>query len=79
MFAIETKYMGATNYRSSRIKAQAWDAKITMPYNHSLSGSANHALAAALLAERIGAEIVITNVEPANNRAGYVFVAQYNV
>ena len=54
MKAIETKYIPASNYRGSRIKAYAEGVKaLTIPYPHELSGSAVHAAAAVALARRM--------------------------
>lgn len=55
MKAIQTKYLGATNQRGSRIKAWAEGGNtITIPYPHELSGDAVHRLAAQALCDTLG-------------------------
>lgn len=51
---IETKYMGATNHRGSRVKATAYAGSITVGWDHGLDVNANHARAAAALCEKLG-------------------------
>lgn len=54
MKAIITKYLPATNYRSSRIKAQEPDGKfIIIPWNHELNTEQNHHQAAKSLCEKM--------------------------
>ena len=59
MFSITTKYLGATNTKGSRIRAQVRGRSIKrffdMPYDHMLDASQNHAQAAAGLLARIDA------------------------
>lgn len=55
MKAIQTKYLGATNQRGSRIKACTEGGNtITIPYPHELSGDAVHRLAAQALCDKLG-------------------------
>jgi len=54
MQAIQTRYLGPTNSRGSRIKAWADAGSITIPYPHELSGQACHRLAAEALAKKFG-------------------------
>lgn len=55
MNAITTKYIGATNYRSSRIKATAGNGQsVTIGYPHEFSGEACHAQAALALCHKMG-------------------------
>lgn len=54
MKAIQTKYLGPTNTRGSRIKAWAEGGhSVTIPYPHELSGMEVHRAAAVALAERM--------------------------
>ncbi len=46
MQAIQTRYMPATNFRGSRIKASCARGSITVSYPHELSGDAVHVFAA---------------------------------
>lgn len=39
MVAITTKYLGATDFKSSRIKAKADKFSLTIPYDHSFAQS----------------------------------------
>jgi hypothetical protein len=50
--AIETRYLGPTNFRSGRIKARAWAGSVTMPYDHALNAEDNHRAAALALAAK---------------------------
>jgi hypothetical protein len=79
--AIETKYLGPTNYRGSRIKAAAMDTftekrriSVTRAYDYSASAEANHRAAA----ERLLPQVVFSpeNVElvAGSTATGYVFV-----
>lgn len=54
MQAIQTKYLGATNNRGSRIKATAGAGSVTIPYPHELSDHAVHRVAAQALADKFG-------------------------
>ncbi|QIG74599.1 hypothetical protein EVC11_017 [Rhizobium phage RHph_I20] len=57
--AIRTKFLGPTNARGSRVKAETCEAlpelkrRITLSWDHSLDGQANHARAAKALAEKL--------------------------
>jgi hypothetical protein len=49
MQAIETKYIGATNYRGSRIKASCERGSITISYDSALNSEEAHIAAADAL------------------------------
>jgi len=53
MQAIQTRYLGPTNTRGSRIKAWAAAGSITIPYLHALSDQACHRAAAEALALKL--------------------------
>ena len=53
MQAIQTRYLGPTNSRGSRIKAWAAAGSITIGYPHELSGQACHRKAAEALLEKL--------------------------
>jgi len=53
MQAIQTKYIGATNSRGSRIKATCDAGTITIPYPRELSGDECHRAAAKALCDKI--------------------------
>ena len=72
MKAIQTKYIGATNTRGSRIKAFDEDGNsTTIPYPHELSGEEVHRKAAEALRDKKGwkGELVGGGI-----KSGYVFV-----
>lgn len=52
--AIETKWLGPTNVRGSRVKAKAEAGSITLPWDHSLNSDENHRKAAEALAAKFG-------------------------
>lgn len=55
MQAIETKYLGATNYKGSRIKAthQGNVQSVTVGYDHALNIDGNHHAAAKALMRKL--------------------------
>jgi hypothetical protein len=53
MQAIQTKYLPATDRKSSRIKATCAAGSITIPYPHELSGQAVHRAAAEALVDKV--------------------------
>ncbi len=53
MQAIVTKYIPATNYRGSRIKASCAFGSVTIPYPHELTGMAVHRAAADALVAKL--------------------------
>lgn len=54
MQAIQTKYLGPTNVRGSRVKAIAEAGSVTLSWNHSLNADGNHKAAAEALANKFG-------------------------
>ena len=54
--AIETKYLGPTNYRGARVKASAQAGSITLPWDHTKDVADNHIAAAQALAAKYGWE-----------------------
>lgn len=52
--AITTKYLGPTNSKGGRIKAEAEAGSVTIPYPYELSTENAHLLAAAELAQQLG-------------------------
>lgn len=70
--AIETKYLGPTNIRGSRVKATAQtDNQITLTWDDSLNSSQNHAAAAAALCKKMGWEGSLVG---GGTKTGEVFV-----
>jgi hypothetical protein len=53
MQAIQTKYLPATNFKPSRIKATCAAGSITIAYPHELSGQAVHRAAAEALVDKV--------------------------
>jgi len=72
MNAIQTRYLGVTNTRGSRIKATCESGSVTIDYPHELSGMACHALAAKKLVEKLGWTGELLGGQLKNN--DYVFV-----
>lgn len=54
MQAIQTKYVGPTNYRGTRIIARADAGRIVHHYDYSLGDIGNHKAAAHALADKLG-------------------------
>ena len=54
MQAIQTKYLGVTNTKGSRIKATCAAGSLTIPYPHELDGQPAHRKAAEALAAKLG-------------------------
>lgn len=55
MQSIETKYLGPTNHRGSRIKARSSGGhSVTISIDHALSTEQNHHRAAVALARKLG-------------------------
>ena len=80
MIAIETRYVGPTNFRGSRIVARVMESlptrKITLSYDDALGSSENHRVAAIALIRKLGwtsANGYGVWVEGASER-GYIFV-----
>ena len=64
MQAILTKYIGATNYRGSRIKATCDRGTLTVPFDYALDTGANHIAAAQALVNRFVKEDQLERSEP---------------
>jgi hypothetical protein len=70
--SIETKYLGPTNYKGSRIKATAAGGmSITVGYRSELNVDENHQAAAVALCEKLGWGGLM---QGGSTRSGYVFV-----
>jgi hypothetical protein len=54
--AIETKYLPATDYKGSRIKATCDRGSLTVSFNHDLDANENHIAAAKALVAQFIAE-----------------------
>ena len=71
MKAIRTKYLGATNHRGSRIKADDYEGhSVTISYPHELSGEAVHRKAADALTAKMDWP---TDLVGGGTDIGYVF------
>lgn len=72
MIAIQTKYLGPTNTRGSRIKATANGHSATVPYPYEKRvGAEAHSVAALALARKMGWGGTLIS---GGTDAGYVFV-----
>ena len=84
--AIETKFLGPTNFRGSRIKAQAMDSwsngkreSVTVGYNYALNSEDNHLEAAKKLLPKISRPAFSDyHLEAGATERGYVFVIVRN-
>jgi len=84
--AIETKFLGATNFRGSRIKAQAMDSwsdgkreSVTVSYDYALNSKDNHIAAATQLLPKISRPAFSGyHLEAGATERGYVFVIVQN-
>lgn len=61
MQAIQTRYLGPTNSRGSRIKATCAAGSITISYPHELSGQGAHRKAAEALVSKLGWDHIYYN------------------
>jgi hypothetical protein len=71
--AIETKFLGPTETKGSRVKALCQAGSITLSWDHSLRPDDNHAAAAQALADKMGWEGDLFGGGKADGR-GDVFV-----
>jgi len=54
MQAIQTRYLGPTNTRGSRIKAWCDAGSLTQSWDYAVNGDLNHVAAAAALQHKLG-------------------------
>lgn len=52
--AIETKYLGPTDYQGPRVKAKCDAGSLTLPWDHTLDVDDNHITVASRLAIKLG-------------------------
>jgi hypothetical protein len=70
--SIETKYLGPTNSRGSRVKAAAsGGASITLPWAYDVGSEQNHKRAAEALCRKLGWNGTYSG---GSTKGGYVFV-----
>jgi len=75
MQAIQTKYIGPTNTRGSRIKAWCAVGSLTIPYPYAMSGIDVHQVAAQKLVNKLGLDYGrIVGGELSNGDYAFVFV-----
>ena len=53
MQAIQTKFLGATNHRGSRVKATSAAGSLTLSWDYGISNEDNHTAAAEALMEKL--------------------------
>lgn len=70
--AIETKFLGPTDKRGSRVKATADAGSIILDWDHRLNAAQNHCAAARALAQKLDWKGVWSG--GALNDSGYAFV-----
>jgi hypothetical protein len=76
MQAIQTKYMGPTNTKGSRIKATCAAGSVTIDYPHELSGMDCHAKAAYALLAKMHWDYKLVGGQLANGDYAFVMVDQ---
>lgn len=59
MQAIQTKFLGPTNTRGSRIKATCWLTSVTVSWDHSANAEENHIAAIDALICKLNNERII--------------------
>ena len=74
MQAIVTKYIPATNYRQSRIKATAAAGSVVVDYDDALNLDENHNLAAQKLADKFQWKGTLHSAILSNGDTVHVFV-----
>jgi len=79
MVIIKTKYLGATNSRGSRIKAEANGWSATIPYPHHLSYEFAHFEAVKALVKKHNLDWDITNMGYGSDNHGYYFTFSNSV
>lgn len=52
--AIQTRYIGPTNFRGARVKAQADAGALVVSWDHALNAEGNHRAAAEALRTKLG-------------------------
>jgi hypothetical protein len=70
--AITTKFLGATDYRGSRVVASCEARRITVPWDHAMDPQCNHAAALQLMAALGWSER--NHLVMGGTKDGYVFV-----
>lgn len=77
--AIETKYLGPTNTKGTRIKATCNAKSIIISWDYSLDPEENHLKAAQALLNDLGwdKECNLVSGSIKSNKKGYVFVQVY--
>jgi hypothetical protein len=74
MIAIETKYLGPTNTRGSRIKAFTCNGhSFSIPYPHELSNEKAHFAAVKALVKKYSLDWNLDNMRYGGTKNGYVF------
>jgi hypothetical protein len=74
MIAIQTKYLGPTNSRGSRIKAWTYTGRsVTISYPHEYSHEVCHFQAVKALIENHGLDWDLTDMRYGGTEDGYVF------
>lgn len=72
--AITTRYLGPTDHRGARIKAQAAAGQVVHNWDYALNSSENHRAAALLLCRQLGWEGEIAGGVVHDGSYAFVFV-----
>jgi hypothetical protein len=74
MIAITTKFIKATDSRGSGVRASIQGKSMFFPYDHRLSGSENHDLAAIKLAAEIDYAGRFFRMDNPSSKTGWLYV-----
>jgi hypothetical protein len=77
--AIQTKYLGPTNVRGSRIKATAFAGSVIVAYDHSLNVENNHKAAAKALCDKMGWQVDLVSGELADGTYAHTMTDAFKV
>jgi hypothetical protein len=72
---IETKFLGPTNNRGSRVKATCQAGSLTLSWSYELNSDENHYKAAQALADKFSWSDYSIGCSVPSNKNGYVFMA----
>jgi hypothetical protein len=74
---IFTKFLGPTDHRGARIKADCGFCKIIVPYRYELHSFGNHADAARQLLIKARIQNTVGPFHPYSYDTGYIFMTSY--
>jgi hypothetical protein len=78
MIIIKTKYLGPTNSRGSRIKAEAGKFNVVIPYDYQFNNESLHYKAVQALVAKHNLDWDITNMGYGSDNTGYYFTFRHS-